>query len=47
MCGIPADSNEIDLQLERTVGFIPQGKSNSVDLENRKGYEVNQPCCIE
>lgn len=47
VCVIPGDTDEIDLQLERTVGFIPQSKSNRVDLENRKGYEVNQTCRIE
>lgn len=42
MCVILADSDEINLQLERTVSFICQSKSNSVDLENSKGDEVNK-----
>lgn len=36
VCVIFADSDKIDLQLERTVGFICQSKSDSVDLENTR-----------
>lgn len=36
VCVILADSDKIDLQLERTVAFICQSKSDSVDLENTR-----------
>lgn len=42
MCVIFADAYEINLQLEGTICFISQGKSNAVDLQMKINAEQKQ-----